>query len=556
MNQHTRQSPLTTTEKRLPKTAESMADRLVDPTANVLLGAASPLAASPSTSEGAHQAATAVPDDELISALRSVVDVGVEFKGREQIYGERLAPETIRDCILDELPEIGTALPELVEEFKARLLPFCKNEASPRFLGFGDTGDDPAALAGGLLSMFTQQNLINQSFDSPSATFAEIAVLRWMRDLLGLPSPTVSDVTSVWHAGGVVTTGGTMSNTIAMMLARENKAPGSMQSGVTDPSGFAVVVPRGIGHYSVRSSLAWIGCGSAVIEVDTDGFRYDLTALRHTLEVHRGRIMAVVAYAGDSRTHTVEDLRGVHDVVRAADPSIWLHADACWGFAATFSPTTKHLVDGIELYDSITIDPHKVMAVPYAVSALLTREVGALRTISSHSDLIMQEDFAFGQVTPFVGSKPWSSLKLWMMMRAHGRTGLAAIMERRMAVMRSFVAKLDARPAFVRLHDPDLTAQAFLWIPPDEDPAMPDVERINRVNIEIHRRLLADGRWHLHQFTIPDPGLFEHGRLLHPLRFMSINRRIESRHLTGVLDFVESLGNQIVTDPTHSTKEH
>ncbi|PUB24365.1 L-2,4-diaminobutyrate decarboxylase [Promicromonospora sp. AC04] len=504
---------------------------------------------------GSYQPAPAVTrDDQVRSLLRSVIDTGMEFKGREQIYGERLAPEAIRDRVLDEFPETGTALPELIEEFKAKLLPLCKNEASPQFLGFGDTGDDPASLAGGLLSMFTQQNLINQSFDSPSATFAEIAVLRWTRDLLGLANPAVSDVTSVWQAGGVVTTGGTMSNTIAMMLARENKIPGSMQTGITDPSKLAVVVPRGIGHYSVRSSLAWIGCGSAVIEVDTDGFRYDLDALRRALEAHQGRIMAVVAYAGDSRAHTVEDLHAVHDAVRSADPSIWLHADACWGFAATFSPATKHLVDGIELYDSITVDPHKVMAVPYAVSAVLTREVGALRAISSHSDLIMQEDFAFGQVTPFVGSKPWSSLKLWMMMRAHGRAGLAAIMDRRMAVMRGFVAELDARPAFVRLHDPDLTAQAFLWIPPDEDHTMPDIERINAVNTEIHKRLLADGSWHLHQFTIPDPGRFERGRLLRPLRFMSINRRIERRHVVGVLDFVESLGRQVVADPNF-TKE-
>jgi L-2,4-diaminobutyrate decarboxylase len=123
-----------------------------------------------------------------------------------------------------------------------------------------------------------------------------------------------------------------------------------------------------------------------------------------------------------------------------------------------------------------------------------------------------------------------------------------------MAVMRSFVAELDARPTFIRLHDPDLTAQAFLWIPPDEDRTMPDIERINAVNTEIHRHLLADGSWHLHQFTIPDPGRFERGRLLRPLRFMSINRRIEGRHLVGVLDFVESLGRQVVADPSF-TKE-
>ncbi|MBB5786409.1 pyridoxal phosphate-dependent decarboxylase family protein [Jiangella mangrovi] len=486
--------------------------------------------------------------------LKSLIDLGMAFKDQEQIYARRLAPTAIRDLVVTDLPDAATSLADLVAEFQHDLLPLCKNEASPQFLGFGDTGDDPAALAGSLLAMFTQQNLINQSFDSPSATFVEIAVLRWFRDLIGYASPPLPEVSTVWTAGGVVTTGGTMSNTIAMMLAREHRFPGTMQSGVTDPGRCAVVVPRGIGHYSIRSSLAWIGCGNAVIEVDTDGFRYDLAGLRHALAEHRDEIMAVVAYAGDSRTQTVENLRAVHDIVRSKAPAAWLHADACWGFMATFSPTTRRLVDGIDLYDSVTVDPHKVMAVPYAVSALVTRDVEALRAISSHSDLIMQEDFAFGQVTPFVGSKPWSSLKLWMTMRAHGRHGLAALVERRFATMRDFVMAVDSRPRFLRLHNPDLTACAFLWLPPSTDLTAPDLNRINDVNKRIHGRLLADGEWYLHQFSIPDPGVLSLGEQLHPLRFMSVNHRITTAQVQGVLDEVDCLGLQI-TRETGPTKE-
>jgi Pyridoxal-dependent decarboxylase conserved domain len=77
---------------------------------------------------------------------------------------------------------------DVLAEFAHAVLPLCKNEASPRFLGFGDTGDDIAALAGDVLALFTQQNLINQSFDSPSATFIEITVLRWLRELIGTNS--------------------------------------------------------------------------------------------------------------------------------------------------------------------------------------------------------------------------------------------------------------------------------------------------------------------------------------------------------------------------------
>lgn len=481
----------------------------------------------------------------LTEIFKDLVEAGVEFKLRDEIYERRASPLRIRDAIVQDLPELPTQLSEVIAEFRADVLPLCKNENSPRFLGFGDTGDDPAALAGGLLALFTQQNLINQSFDSPSATFIEIAVLRWLRELLGYANLPVPDIASVWDVGGLITPGGTASNTVAMMLAREHRAPGSMVTGVTDPGQFGVVVPRGIGHYSVKSALTWIGCGAQVIEVDTSEFRYDIEALRQTLHLYKGRVMAVVAYAGDSRTQTIENLRAVHDVVRAVDPSIWLHVDACWGFVCTFSEVLRPRLDGIGEYDSATVDPHKVMAVPYSVSGLLVKKPENLRMISTYSDLIMQEDFAFGQVTPFIGTKPWASLKLWMMMRSHGRSGLARMIEARLKIMRTFVQVVDQRPRLMRLHDPDLMAQAFLYLPTNVDRSRPDVNRINAINKEIHHRMLAEGRWHLHQFSITDPGRLKTGSILYPLRFMSANLRIDERYITGVIEYVEALGAEV-----------
>jgi L-2,4-diaminobutyrate decarboxylase len=487
----------------------------------------------------------------LAKMFGRLIEIGVDFKLQDEVYRRRWSPERIRDSLIYDLPDEATPLADIADDFVESVLPLCKNENSPYFLGFGDTGDDPAALCGGLLALFTQQNLINQSFDSPSATFVEIATLRWLRDLLGYPNIAVPELASVWDVGGLITPGGTASNTVAMMLARERKVPGCMSNGVTEPRQFGVVVPRGIGHYSVKSALTWIGCGSQIIEVDTVDFRYDLRALGRALRVNRGCVMAVVAYAGDSRTQTIENLRAVHDIVRAADESIWLHTDACWGFVCTFSEALRPRVDGITEYDSVTVDPHKVMAVPYSVSALLVKTPESLRSISSYSDLIMQEDYAFGQVTPFIGTKPWASLKLWMMMRAHGRTGLARMIERRLEITQRFVAAVDRRPRFLRLNEPDLTAVAFLYLPADVDLNAPDIDRVNGVNKEIHRRILAAGRWHLHQFSIPDPGCLRRGAPLHPLRFMGANLRIEQRHIEGVLDYVETLGADIEQNLWH-----
>ncbi|MFJ2838747.1 pyridoxal phosphate-dependent decarboxylase family protein [Nocardia sp. NPDC087230] len=484
--------------------------------------------------------------DEL---LHRVVDLGLRFKSRSEIFARRSDPEEIRDLLLTELPDNPMTGDEVLADFENRVLSLCKNEASPRFMGFGDTGDDPLALMGTMLAVLTQQNMINQSFDSPSATFIEIAVLRWLRDLLGYSNPPVADVHTVWDVGGMVTPGGTTSNTVAMMLAREAKAPETMRSGVTEPHRMAVVVPKGIGHYSVKAALTWIGCGAHIIEVDTDGFRYDKRELDRTLARHRGRVMAVVAYAGDSRTQTVEDLRAVHEVVRNVDSGIWLHADACWGLLAAFSPRMGGKIDGIAEFDSITVDPHKIMAVPYGLSALLVRRPGVVRSVSTYSDLIMQEDFAFGQVTPFIGTKGWMSLKLWMMMLGRGRSGLAEMADRREELARSFAALVDKHPRLIRLNDPDLAAVVFAYLPSgigSGELGADELRSVNELNIAIHQRMLAEGKWHLHQFTLPDDlGRLRKGAIVHPLRFMANNPGLTEAHMREVLVYLDHLAAEL-----------
>ncbi|OKJ52622.1 pyridoxal phosphate-dependent decarboxylase family protein [Streptomyces sp. CB02261] len=481
-----------------------------------------------------------------IALLNQIVTVGVDFKLDDQVTRKRLAPAEIRDLLVTDLPVEPTCVPAVVQELVDTVLPMCNNEASPRFLGFGHTGADVAALAGGLLALFAQQNLINQSFAAPSATFTEIAVIRWLRDLIGFTNPAAADVKTVWDVGGVTTYGGTGSNTTAMMLARENLAPGTMHNGVTDATRMHIVVPAGIGHYSVKSALEWIGCGGRIIEVPTSGYRYDLTALEHTLKERRGEVMSVVAYTGDSRTHTVENLRAVHDITRAIDPRIWLHADACWGLMCAFAPELAHKLTGIENFDSVTVDPHKVMDIPYAMSALLVRDPASLRLVSSYSDLIMQEDFAFGQVTPFIGTKEWSSVKLWAMMRAHGRRGLADLMRRRLITTRTFTGLVDDNSRLLRLNDPDMTAVVFMYLPTGHDPLRPDVERINAISKAIHARILEEGRWHFHQFSLPDDtGRIQQDATLHPLRFMGNNGRITESHMRDALAYVTGLGHAL-----------
>ncbi|HEX2132198.1 MAG TPA: pyridoxal-dependent decarboxylase [Actinophytocola sp.] len=480
--------------------------------------------------------------DLAVELLTRVVTRAVDFKLREAVFERREAPERLRDVLLTELPRAEAGAVSVVDQVLASALPFCKNEASPRFLGFGDTGADLAALCGGVLALFTQQNLLDQDLDAPWATFAEIAVLRWLRELLGYPVAPPEQVRSVWDVGALITAGGTMSNTVAMLLAREHAVPGTMRDGVRDPDRHGVVVPAGIGHYSLTAAAGWIGTGTRLIEVDTVDYRYDQQALRRTLREHRGRVMCVVAYAGDTRTQTIEHLRAVADITHAADPGIWLHADASWGLMAALTDRLTPRLDGITEYDSITVDPHKVMDIPYNLSALLLREPRTLRLVGSFSEETTADRFDLGQASPFMGSRGWCSLMLWTTIRAHGREGLAARVDHRLDLTRRFTDLVDASPRLLRLHEPDMTAVAFLYLPHDFDPSRPDLKALDRVNAAIHDALLERGDWYFHRFALHDAGTIRRGAELHPLRFAASNHRTTPEHLRAALDEVIRLG--------------
>ncbi|MDD3287508.1 MAG: pyridoxal-dependent decarboxylase [Alphaproteobacteria bacterium] len=477
--------------------------------------------------------------------LKSLLDMGLDFKLSDVVSASRMN-EKNKEKFFGSLNEESLSLEDVLQEFSREVLPYCTNFSSPNFLGFPDAGNSVAAMGGAILTDLLQQNLINQSFCAPSGTFVEIAVLRWLREAVGYQNREKTE--SVWDVGGIITSGGTLSNVVAMLLARENMVPDTMSKGVTRPEKMLVVVPAGIGHYSVKSAQMWIGCGSHLLEIDTVGFRYDLKKLESGIKENASNIMCVVAYAGDSRTQTIDNLQAVHDIVRQQAPNAWLHADACHGFTCGFSEKLRRKIKGIELFDSVSMDPHKVMATPYTLSALLVREPEKMRSVASLSDLIMQEQFAFGQATPFLGSKPWSSLKLWFMMKHFGKDNLARLVEHRHELAISFSEKIKKTGQFIQINEVDLNSVAFLYAPNKKLVESKNIDALNKISVALHDFILSDGQWHVHQFSIPDDGVFEKGATIRPLRLMPGNLLTQDHHLDKFVDYLLFNGARIARE--------
>lgn len=475
------------------------------------------------------------------SCFDEALKLGFDFKLNNNFKEKKYKEENFEELL--KTPINGTELKELLKKFQTEILPYCSNFGNENFMGFPDAGNSIAGISGAILADFLQQNLINSSFCAPIATYMEIAVIKWFRELLGYD---IKQINNIWDVGGVITYGGTGSNATAMLLARENFRKNTMQNGVDNPSDYKVIIPKGIGHYSIKSSCMWLGCGNNVIEVETENFRYNLEELQKTLKENKGKIMCVVAYVGDSRTMTIENLKEVHKIVKEEDSNIWLHADACHGFSLAFSKKLKRKIEGIELFDSISTDPHKVLTIPYCVSALLVKEPEKFKLVTSTSDLIMQEDFAWGQITPFIGSKSWVSLKIWFAIQNLGVDKIGKIIEERCNMAVKFADIIKSTNDFILLNDVNINSVVFMYVKDKNKIKEYDINELNEINIKIHERMMDEGKYHLHKFSLPDDkGVIKKGATIYPLRYMSGNPNISEKTLTDVLDYIRKIAKDL-----------
>lgn len=468
--------------------------------------------------------------------LGEIVDMGLNFKLQENFREKHITENIIQNIL--KMPVNTTKLEDIIIFMKEEILPYCSNFGTEKFMGFPDAGNSIAGISGAVLSDFLQQNLINSSFCAPIATYMEIAVIKWLREIVGYKD---TEVSNIWNVGGIITYGGTVSNCIAMLLARENHKQSTMKNGVLNPNEYKVIIPKGIGHYSIKSSLMWIGCGDNIIEVPTVNYKYDLEELKKVLIENKGKIMSVVAYVGDSRSMTIDNLTQIYKIVKEIDDNIWLHADACHGFSLGFSEKLKSKISGIELFDSISTDPHKVLAVPYTISALLLKNPETIKKVTTTSDLIMKEDYAFGQITPFIGSKSWMSLKVWFAFQNMGKNGIAQIIEKRCKMAQYLKEKLENRKEYIILNDVDINSVMFLYVGNKDNITM-SIDEINSINKQIKYKIDADGIYFLHQFSIIDDNKkVSQNAILYPLRYMSGNDNITIEHINNMIEYIDSI---------------
>ncbi|HZS97972.1 MAG TPA: pyridoxal-dependent decarboxylase [Terriglobales bacterium] len=270
---------------------------------------------------------------------------------------------------------------------------------------------------------------------SQLASKIELETVRWIAERVG------------WNSefGGTFTSGGNEANFSGMALALAHHFPSAMEDGIASIGKLPVMYASAESHHSLDKSAGLLGIGRKALQrvPVTGNLQLDPVKLEQMIQLDRtaGRVpFCVVATAGTTNSGIVDDLVVIAEVCRRNN--LWMHVDGAYGASAVFSDKHRDLVRGIELADSITIDPHKWLAVPFAAGVILTRHPGTLQQAFSVASPYMPK--AQGAHLPDNAriSTQWTrrmnSLKLWLTLRVHGRKAYEEHIDRQLQLARMF----------------------------------------------------------------------------------------------------------------------
>jgi aromatic-L-amino-acid decarboxylase len=327
---------------------------------------------------------------------------------------------------------------------------------SPRFMAYIPGGGVPFSAFGDLLAA-TSNKYSGFASASPGAVRIENACVAWLANVIGYPT----------DAAGTLTSGGSIANLTGIVAAREARDA---------ESGGAVYVTR-FAHYCVDKALYIAGRGRSpkrVIATD-DSYRMSVEALEQALEEDRRsgiRPWLVIASAGTVDTGAIDPLPEIADLCRRY--GAWLHVDGAYGGLFALCDEGRELLRGIEQADSVALDPHKTLFLPYGTGAALVRDGKLLQEAFGASGEYIRP-LGESEVGPSPAdlspelTRHFRALRLWLPLQMAGVAAFRAAQAEKLALARYFHARLSEIEGFDPGPPPDLSVVAFRYLPKTGD---------------------------------------------------------------------------------------
>jgi aromatic-L-amino-acid/L-tryptophan decarboxylase len=430
-----------------------------------------------------------IPAETFRRLVHEVADWMADY--RETITTRPVSPSVEPGSLLRELPgqapEAGEPIEAILLDVDKLIMPRVTHWGHPHFTGyFGSTTTGPGILA----EMITAALNVNAMTwrVSPAATELETAVLDWLRQWLGLPT----------EFRGVVYDTASIATMHAMAVAREEATTAMRDQGFT---GRNVPVLRiytsDQAHSSVEKAAIALGLGERnVRRVPSDpAFKLDLAALEAMIraDLKDGfRPMAIVATVGTTSTASVDPVARIAEICR--HHRIWLHVDAAYGGGLALLPEADWIKEGWAACDSLVINPHKMLFVPFDFSALYVRDITRLKKVFALIPEYLRGDAA-GADTNYMDygvqlGRRFRALKAWVVWRTFGREGMAARIREHMRLALLFADWVAHNPRFEVLA-PVVMGVVCFGVRAD------NVEEATCLNSEVVRRVNDSGKAYL-----------------------------------------------------------
>lgn len=395
-----------------------------------------------------------------------------------------------------------------------------------------------AAAAADFLASALNQSL--HSWESgPFAVELERRVLRELADWVGF-GPA---------ADGTLTPGGSISNLMGLMLSRDRGLLESTGEDVTDRGlpqfpNRPVILASANAHFSIARSAAFLGLGrDAVRPVPVDGLgrMVPAEAVRALEGLADGEVpLALVATAGTTDRGAFDPLRELSAIAR--EHGLWLHVDAAYGVGALFSPHLRHLLDGVELADSIALDLHKFGWTPASASALLVRDRALMGSMAQQAVYLNppddeEEGYSALLSTSLQTTRRVDALKIAASMLVLGKEGMGAWADACHAQARYAAERIRELPGLELAGDPILSTVVFRCVP-EPGLAVPDE---GAWNAAVRRHLMERGTALVARTKAPRPD----GTVQVHLKLVFLNPATERAEIDAILTSVTTAAREV-----------
>jgi len=466
------------------------------------------------------------------SQLHQVVNIVADIYSNidDQTVYSNPDPQEVKGFFKESIPSSSTEIKEVLSIIQKNVIPNSTKHYSPHFYPWVTSCASQASIIGEFLATALNVNATTW-MNSAASSEIENQVIEWIGQFCGYSN----------KATGVFLSGGSTANLTGLQIARRLKSKIDISiDGLKEQTQFTVYASEET-HYCIDKSIDALGIGKKYLRkiATLSDFTIDVKKLEAQIkeDLTLGCIpMCVIGNAGTVNTGAIDPLYQLAKLCEKYD--IWFHIDAAYGGCAANLESTKELFQGLNQADSVAIDLHKWLFVPFEAGCILVKDKNHLK--NTFSVIPEYQKFNYNQELQvdfseysFQQSRNFKALKVWMNFKVYGQQDLKRAIEASIKVMNSLTTLIQESNDFEFIAG-GLSIACFRYIGNDKKLSL---EEINSLNLELVKLTEIDKRVFIRETTL-------NGMVV--LRGCCTNFRRELKHVEYLIAVLRSLGKQLI----------